>query len=152
LNAELVVVFNGSTRSFRPRSILEDLQLRGAEPVAQFSGGRLTGRPAVTRNRWQQGVVFYVGTDAEDDAFYVTLAQTVAAAGNLRPLVTAPTGVEVVSRQTADTVFYFLLNLTEAGYEIELPHAMNDLISERNDVRQIHLGELEVAVLSTSIA
>lgn len=152
LNAELGIVFNDSQRTFRPRSVLENLELRGAEPVARFRGGRMAGRPAVTRNRFQHGVVFYVGADAEEDAFYEALAQTVASAGDLHPLIPAPAGVEVVSRQTPDAVYYFLLNLTEEAHEIPLPHPMSDVLDARKDVTQLQLGGLEVAVLSTGLA
>ncbi len=152
LNAALGIVFDDDKRVFHPRSILENLELRGAEPVAEFRGGRMDGRPAVTRHRYRQGIVFYVGADAEEDAFYDALARTVALAGDIRPLVAAPAGVEVVSRQTADTIFYFLLNLTEEDRQIALPRAMKDMLGDRNEISQIQLGGLEAAVLSCSVS
>jgi hypothetical protein len=61
-------------------------------------------------------------------------------------------GVEVVSRQTADTIFYFLLNLTEEDHQISLPRAMKDMLGDRNEISQIQLGGLEAAVLSCSVS
>lgn len=108
-------------------------------------------RPSITRNRHGQGWVFYVGTDCADDVFHETLARAVAAAGKLSPLIAAPYGVEVTSREDANTTFYFLLNLTEdVKNSIALPHPMVDLITERESVTSVSLGPLEVAVLASS--
>ena len=110
----------------------------------------MTGKPAITRHRYQQGWVFYVGTDSTEDRFHETLARLVGATGNVSPLISAPYGVEVTSREDADTVFYFLLNLTEsATTEIQLPHPMGDLIAGTNGVTNISLGPFEVAVLAS---
>jgi beta-galactosidase len=143
--------FSGTEAEFRPRTILESLTLRGAETIASFRGGRMAGRPAITRHRHGQGWVFYVGTDCADDLFHETLARTVGATGKLTPLIAAPYGVEVTSREDANTTFYFLLNLTEdAKNDIALPHSMVDLLTEREGVTSISLGPLEVAVLALS--
>jgi beta-galactosidase GanA len=80
-----------------------------------------------------------------------TLARAVAAAGKLAPLLAAPYGVEVTSREDASTTFYFLLNLTEdTKNSIALPHPMVDLIAEREGVTSVSLGPLEVGVLASS--
>jgi beta-galactosidase len=144
------ISFSGTEAAFRPRTILESLTLHGAETIATFRGGRMTGRPAITRNRHGQGWVFYVGTDCADDVFHETLARAVAAAGQMVPLIAAPYGVEVTSREDANTTFYFLLNLTEdAKNNIALPQPMTDLIVEREGVTSVSLGPLEVAVLAS---
>src|SRR6202040_1993671 len=83
------------------------------------------GRPDITRNRHGLGWVFYVGTDCADDLLHETLARAVAATGKLAPLIVAPYGVEVTSREDANTIVYFLLNLTEdEDNSIPLPHPM----------------------------
>ena len=111
----------------------------------------MAGRPAITRNRHGLGWVFYVGTDCADDLFHETLARAVAATGKLAPLITASYGVVVTSREDANTIYYFLLNLTEDEHNsILLPHPMVDVISEREGVTNVSLGPLEVAVLASS--
>ena len=144
------ISFSGTKAGFHPRTILETITLHGAETIASFRGGRMTGRPAITRNRHGQGWVFYVGTDCADDLFHEALARAVAATGNLAPLIAAPYGVEVTSREDANTIFYFLLNLTEDEHNsIPLPHPMVDVIAEREGVTNVSLGPLEVAVLAS---
>lgn len=149
LEDQFGISFIGNEAAFRPRTILESLTLHGAEAIASFRGGRMADRPAITRNRHGLGWVFYVGTDSADDAFYESLARIIGTAGSLSPLIAAPYGVAVTSREDANTTYYFLLNLTETTHNnIDLPHPMNDLISERDGVAQISLGPLEVALLA----
>jgi beta-galactosidase len=151
LESELEIAFVGSEGAFKPLTIVESLTLHGAEPLAVIrGGGLLTGRPAVTRNRYERGWVFYVGTDCADDKFYETLARSIGATAQLTPLIAAPYSVEVITRQDAETTYYFLLNLADTPQnDIALPRPMDDLISERTGVTRISLGPLEVALLAS---
>lgn len=146
---QLGIVFAGNPTVFHPRTIMESLTLKGAEPIATFRGGRMAGRPAITRNRHGQGWVFYVGTDSGGDGFHEALARVAGETAKLAPLIAAPYGVEVTSRETADTVFYFLLNLTETPHaDIVLPGPMEDVIGGRKNLKKVSLGPLEAAVLA----
>ncbi len=147
----LGIQFAGSESIFKPRTAIESLVLDGTEVVATVHAtGSLNGRAAITRNRYEQGWVYYVGCDSSDDEFYETLARTVAATCKLSPLIAAPYGVEVTSRRDAGATYYFLLNLTETAHDnIVLPHPMDDLIHDRRAVTQISLGPLDVVVLAT---
>jgi beta-galactosidase len=147
---ELGISFSGSEAVFHPRTILESLTLHGAEPIATFRGGRMAGRPAITRNRHGQGWAFYVGTDCAGNAFHESLARAVATTSNLSPLLAAPYGVEVTSREDSQTIFYFLLNLTNNMHnDIALPRRMDDLAAGRTGMATVSLGPLEVAVLAS---
>ena len=110
----------------------------------------MDGRPAVTRNRHGKGWVFYAGCDSTDDGFYETLARLAGEAASLQPLIAAPYGVEVSSREDPGSTYYFLLNLTQAAHQkIDLPHPMEDLIGGGGAVTQIALAPLDVAVLAS---
>lgn len=148
LNAALGIVFNGSPTVFAPRTVLEDLRLDGATPVATFRSGRMAGRPAVTRHAYQRGYVFYAGTDSGDAGFYETLAREAAAAVGLAPLLEVPRGVEVTTRETPDTTYYFLLNYTEDRRDIRLPQPLDELVSQKPRVTEVSLAPLGVAVLA----
>jgi beta-galactosidase len=148
---ELGIVFAGADAVFHPRTIVEALVLRGAEPIASLRGGLMAGRPAVTRNRYGKGWVFYSGVDCLEDGFYESLARIAGATAKLDPLIAAPYGVEVTSREDATSTYYFLLNLTETPHEkIPLPRPMDDMIEEHRGITQIPLGPLEVAVLAAT--
>jgi beta-galactosidase len=144
------ISFSGGETTFHPHTILESLTLKGAEAIAAFRGGSMEGRPAVTRNRYGQGRVFYVGTDSTDGGFYESLARIVGQAAGLSPLIAAPYGVEVVSRENSDATFYFLLNLTENSHpNIRLPRTMENVVA-RGRVTQVSLEPFDVAVLSAA--
>jgi beta-galactosidase len=146
--AELSFRFNGTDAAYHPRSMMESLVLRGAETLATIHGGAMTGRAAVTRHGYERGWVYYVGVDCVEDEFYEELARMAGATSGLAPLIAAPHGVEVTSRRDETHTYYFLLNLTETPHaEIALPHAMDDVIGERQQVTHISLGPLESAVL-----
>jgi beta-galactosidase len=148
--AELGIIMSDGQTIFHPRTTLESLTLHGAEPIATFRGGRMAGQPAITRNSYGRGWVFYVGTDCAADEFHEELARAVGLTANLSPLITAPYGVEVVSRENPETIFYFLLNLTEDVHnDITLPQPMECLITGQTAVTTVSLAPLEVAVLAS---
>lgn len=150
LFAELGIVFPGAATVYRPRAIMESLSLHGAQAIAEFRGGIMTGHPAITRSRYGRGWVFYVGADSDDDGFYESLARMVGGTAHLQPLLTAPYGVEVVSREDAETTYYFLLNLTDKPQpKIALPAPMHDVIAGHAGVTEATLEPLGVAVLAS---
>ncbi len=150
LEAQLGITFSGDSTIFHPTTILEALTLHGAEPIATFEGGRMAGLPAVLRNRYGQGWAFYAGTDSAESGFHEAVARAAGAKANLSPLLAAPYGVEVVSRENQGTLFYFLLNLTEKALpKIRLPQPMEDAVNGNSRVTEIALGPLDVAVLAS---
>jgi beta-galactosidase len=151
LQDALGIQFNGSDAVFRPRTAIESLTLHGAEAIATVQGGSsMQGGPAITRNRHGKGWVFYIGCDSTDDPFYEAVARAAGAAAGLAPLIAAPAGVEVTSRQDGATTYFFLLNLTDAAQNnIRLPHPMEDVVAGQSGVTQVSLGPLEVAVLAS---
>ena len=151
LQTALGIQFPAVDLVFKPRTAIESLTLHGAEAIATIrGGGPLNGRPVIARNRYGKGWVFYVGCDSTDDGFYETVGHMAGEAASLKPLIAAPYGVEVTSRQDAASTYYFLLNLTLTAHEkIELPHPMDDLIGEQSSITEIALGPLGVAVLAS---
>jgi beta-galactosidase len=149
LEGELGIRFNNSETVFSPQIILESLTLHGAEPIATFRGGRMAGQAAITRNHWQQGWVFYIATDCAENTFFEALAREAGAIAKLDPLIAAPYGVEVSSREDSKAIYYFLLNLTESAHPgIPLPAPMDNLITRESGVRDVSLGPFEVSLLS----
>jgi beta-galactosidase len=148
--AELGIAFTGSNLIFKPRTIMEQLELRGAEAMATFRGGRMDGWPAVTRCRYKKGWVIYAGTDSEDHGFHESVAQLAADAARLPALLIVPRGVAVTTREDARHRYYFVLNLTETVHSaIPLQQPMEDLASGGKRLTSLRLEPLGVALLAT---
>jgi beta-galactosidase len=150
LESELGLEFAGAETSYKPHTTVESLVLEGAETIATIQGGGLmAGKPVVTRHQYKKGWVFYAGADSTEGGFYETLARAVGTTAGITPLIDAPDSVEVTSRRSGDTTYYFLLNLGETPHEkIALPRPMDDVIGGRSGVSEVALGPLDVAVLA----
>ncbi len=149
LNAALGIAFTGEEKTvYAPRTMLEDLRLNGAMPIATYRGGRMAGRPAVTRHQYERGFVLYAATDSAEVGFYEALARAAGVAGRLVPLLEVPKGVEVTTRETPDTTYYFLLNYTDNPHDIHLPQPMEELIGQQQKVTDILLAPLGAAIFA----
>ncbi|BDI29301.1 beta-galactosidase [Capsulimonas corticalis] len=133
--------------SFSPETVMEGVELRGAESIAFFTGARMEGRPAITVNRVGSGSVFYVATDSRDGGFYDALARECGGRLGIEPLCAAPPGVEAVSRRTSDWRYLFLLNHTDHRQEVSLPSPAVELLSERRVEGALVMESFDVAVL-----
>jgi beta-galactosidase len=106
----------------------ERTHLDGAQAVATYTDGPVTGGAAVTRYPAGRGMAWYVGTWLDDTALAALLAEVCHEAG-VAPVVAAPDGVEVVRRSGGDRSFLFVLNHTGAHARV---HADGeDLVSGR---------------------
>lgn len=96
------------------------LHLEGAEALAVYGEDFYAGTPAVTKNRFGSGVVYYVGTQPEAAGLDKILGELVKAAG-AAPLLEEKTPVEIVKRVKEGREYWFLINLT--GAEQPVPAA-----------------------------
>ncbi|MFJ6950557.1 beta-galactosidase [Micromonospora aurantiaca (nom. illeg.)] len=87
----------------------EWLHAEGAEVLAAYTDGPLPGVPALTRHTVGAGAAWYVGTRLDDEATDRLVARLLAETG-VRPPVSAPAGVEVVRRRSADRSWLFVVN------------------------------------------
>jgi beta-galactosidase len=105
----------------------ETVHLAGAQAVADYAGGVLDGRPALTRHAAGSGVAYYVSTRLDPDS-YGDLLATVAAAAGVAPVQAGlPAGVEAVRQHAGDRSWLFLLNHT--GEPHDVPATGADLLT-----------------------
>lgn len=140
------VMFDGDDHSFEPAAVLERIDLVTAQGVAQFRGGRMTGAPAITMNRFGLGRLYYVGCESRDPAFYDRLGRFLGEALAIEPLLDVPEGVEVVSRIKDDLEYLFVLNLTEEMKVIALPERMKELVTEKEYPNSLGLPGLDIRI------
>jgi len=99
------------------------LHLEGAEALGVYGGDFYAGTPAVTRNAYGKGQVYYIGTQLEPAGIAAVMDQAVKAAG-AEPVLAEPTKLEVVKRSGRNGQFYFVLNFT--GENQPLPERFAD--------------------------
>lgn len=123
----------------------ETVHLTGAEPVAEYRGGVLDGRPAITRHHHGDALTWYVSTRPDDGTYQRLLAGVARDAGVVPVCPAAPAGVEAVRRQDGDRSWLFLLNHTDRAQRI--PATGTDLITGATVDEAITVAAGDVAVL-----
>ncbi|MCI2957617.1 beta-galactosidase [Agromyces atrinae] len=98
----------------------EDVQLRGAESIADYASGPLAGRPAITRNDVGDGVVHYLSTRLSAGDLRRHLARIAEAAGITRDHPDAGHGLEAVRRVGAHGTHLFLINHTDSPRTLDV--------------------------------
>ncbi|MFC3505358.1 beta-galactosidase [Micromonospora krabiensis] len=126
----------------------EWLHADGAEVLAAYADGPLPGVAAVTRHAVGEGAAWYVGTRLDEPATDALVARLLAESG-VRPVTTAPPGVEVVRRRDGDRSWLFVLNHT--GDEARLAVAGVELLTGATCEGELVVPAGEVAVVREDI-
>ena len=87
------------------------LHLEGAQALAVYGEDFYAGAPAVTKNAYGKGTVYYVGTQPEAQGLDKIL-DSLTGQGEIHPLIPDRTQLEVPRRVKDGTEFWFILNLT----------------------------------------
>ena len=112
LASEQVNILNFADGQQSKCSLLCDLlRLEGAEAIASYGEDFYAGSPAVTRNQYGKGTVYYVGTQPAPEGLDIILDQMAADAG-VRPIIPDDTELEVTRRVKEGREYWFILNLT----------------------------------------
>lgn len=129
-------------------SMLCDLiHLEGAECIAEYASDFYAGTPAVTRNRFGYGSVYYVGTQLEQAALAKVLSMLCAEA-EICGLTADATPLEVAVRATDDAAYYFLMNFS--GQNASVPKefvGQTDLLSDTILSEQTLLKPYDVCIV-----
>ncbi len=88
------------------------LHPEGAEVLARYTSNFYAGCPAVTKNAFGRGYVYYVGTQLEAGALGKVLGGAAQEAG-ARPLMDGETGLEIACRIAGGFRYCFIINLTK---------------------------------------
>ncbi|MBQ6696903.1 MAG: beta-galactosidase [Lachnospiraceae bacterium] len=87
------------------------LATEGAEILATYDSEFYKGKPAITRNKYGAGRVYYIGTVGEKALYYKLIKEVVAQAG-LSFTEGLPDNVELTTRTDGYRTAYFLFNNT----------------------------------------
>ena len=99
-----------------------------AQVIATYSHDDYAGKPAITRNVFGSGQVFYVGTFGDAD-LYQSLFGWLTSQIGLRRVMESPDGVEVTERWKGDTRLLFILNHTASSQTVTVPDGCSNLLN-----------------------
>ena len=95
--------------SYSCRLLCDLMHLEGADSLANYGSDFYAEMPAITRNSFGGGHVYYVGTMPDKAALGKALSMITAEAG-INPLITEPTALEITRRVSDDSEWFFIIN------------------------------------------
>ena len=99
------------------------LETDTAEVLATYQDAFYAGTAAITRNRYGDGMVYYVGVVGKK-MLYHELARMMLEEKNIPYIKDLPHGVEISYRMKDDKEYIFIFNNTDKGQKITLPFAV----------------------------
>ena len=87
------------------------ITLKGARALAEYSTEFYKQSPAVTENKYEKGIAWYIGTEPGNELME-DLVEYFTRKSDIETLGTAADGVEMMTRETSDQVWLFVINHT----------------------------------------
>ncbi|WP_084100736.1 beta-galactosidase [Demequina sp. NBRC 110051] len=125
--------------------LAEEVVLRGAEPVAAFSGGRRDGDPALTEHAHGAGVGWYLATVPDEEGADALAGWALERAGVAPVLAGLPASVEVAQRGSVVTVI-------NHGDEPAVVPVVGHSLLTGDDVTEVALDTFGYALVDTGSA
>lgn len=123
------------------------IHLEGAVSLADYTSNFYASSPAVTKNNFGKGTVFYIGTQLEQNGLKKVLDQVITTSG-VKPIIDTETKLEIVCRSAEDKDYYFILNLTSETLTLPLIFAGNtDILTGNTLTQQTIFAPYDVALL-----
>ncbi len=140
------VAFDGW--SFKATRLREQLvPAAGAEAVAVHRGAHFEGTPAVVRNRFGKGTVWYLGAFPDRDGWRELLKRVLAAA-EVGFYAELPPGVEICRRAGKGRTLTFVINHSDEPRTVACAARTTDLLGGALANGTLTLGAYGVAVLA----
>lgn len=102
------VCFNGKN-SYRCNLVCERIHLEGAESLGNYEMDFYAEEPAVTKNAFGKGQVYYTGTQMQKEGRDYVMDRICREAG-VQSLAESSTGLEIACRQKNNEKIYFIMN------------------------------------------
>ncbi|MBQ2257400.1 MAG: beta-galactosidase [Lachnospiraceae bacterium] len=87
------------------------IELKGARQIAEYSTGFYKQSPAITENAYGNGITWYVGTEPGEDLMEDLMAYMIRSS-DVETLGAAADGVEMMTRESDDQIWLFVINHT----------------------------------------
>jgi len=147
VNEEQELVGPGESR-YPTLTWCDILEPSTAKALATYGKGYYAGKPAVTENHAEKGLVYYVGTESTSPLFYDRLIAMAAKKSIVALNQKIPTGVEVAVRQKPGTKIIFVLNYTGMEQTVPLDQAYRNALTGKTEPMDLQIPAFEVKVLT----
>ena len=109
--------------------LFDIIHTEGAETIARYGEDFYAGTPAICRNNYGKGQVWYFGSRAETQ-FLDRFAAFICSECKIEPVFPAQEGIEAARRVKGEREFIFVLNHNKEEAEIVIPFACRDLLTD----------------------
>lgn len=125
------------------------LMLKGAEPVAYYADSIYAGEPAISRNAFGLGTVYYLGTFGEPAMYDALLGHILGEAG-LSSQMQVPEGVDINWREDGSHRYLFLINFNDSERTLAVPEGMKPLLGDAPSDGLVTLPGCGVCIYQTT--
>lgn len=116
-------------KEYKCNLLCDLMHTEGAEVLATYESDFYTGMPAVTKNSYGKGHVYYVATQLEAAGLARVLDEATDEV-SVSGVIAEETGLEITCRESENTRFYFVMNFTDEKQTLPASLAgMVDLIT-----------------------
>lgn len=122
----------------------------GAEVLADYGTDFYKGMPVLTVNKFGQGQAYYVASSPEA-SFLEGFMSNLCEEKGIKPLLTAPAGVEVARRVKNGMSYLFVLNHNAEAAEVEVGSEKLDLLTGENVTGTLTVQGRGVAILECAL-
>jgi beta-galactosidase len=105
------------------------LHLEGAQEISTYESDFYAGWPVLTKNKFGDGTVYYVGTRSSAE-FYATFLRDLCESLFIEPVLNAPLDVEVRCREDHEYRYLFILNHKDSETEVRLKKEGTDILTD----------------------
>lgn len=116
----------------------------GAEVFAEYTCGRLKGKAAGVVKRIGRGALVLYASDARNYRYYEALARVANRFAEIPPLLDAPDGVIVSSRQKDGETYLIAVNAKSSPAELTLDRPLFDVLRQREISGKVRIDGLDV--------
>ncbi len=114
----------------------------------ETANGWLDGQPAITVHGYRSGLVYYVGTNLDDEAQKNFMARVLKTA-NINPVLETPAGVQATRRMQPDgQELIFLINHTRQRQSVVLPRSYLENLKNIKLEGKVEMAPYGVALLT----
>lgn len=110
------VVFADGTR-VKSRMVCDLMHLEGAECLGEYGNNFYASTPVVTRNKFENGLTYYIGTNMDPDGIAKVLDFAMTDAG-VSAVVSEKSTLEITRRTAEDCSYYFLINFQDEAQPV----------------------------------